>query len=530
MAERTLNTRIKLRYDNYTNWQNSSVQLLAGEVAVCYVESNNSEIKNTAPTVLFKVGDGSHTFKDLKWASARAADVYDWAKAENKPGYNASEIVYGSNSNVEAALDDRYTKGQIDSKIQEIQGALEADTNTTYRFDTSVANKIVVYSKNIGSDAELKVCEFTVDFSALNNEISGIKGTLNQYGQTISSHGTRLDSLETDKADKTQLGNYYTKTESDNKFLTEHQSLAEYRKAADQDGIDAAQNAEIAKKLDKSEFNTEIAKYETVVNADLVRGRVTTLEGKVSNLTGAFTFQGQYNSFSELPAASSANKGHVYLIGDLEYVSDGSQWIQLGQGGEFVLKTVYNQHLTDQSNKDAAQDGRLDVLEGKVNNWKKLEITDPTPGDGKILVDGVEMNVYNDSALVGRVEVLEGAKHTHSNKSVLDGISAEKVSNWDNAEKNAKEYADGIVKIQKERIDEYAQIIAGHGTRLDNIEADYLDSSDKEEINNTITTKVEAERDRALGVEGQLSNRIKNVEDNYLSKDDVIIWNCGGAN
>ena len=30
---------------------------------------------------MFKVGDGEHTFNELDWTSALAADVYDWAKA-----------------------------------------------------------------------------------------------------------------------------------------------------------------------------------------------------------------------------------------------------------------------------------------------------------------------------------------------------------------------------------------------------------------------------------------------------------------
>jgi hypothetical protein len=99
MAERTLNTRIKLRYASYAEWQNSSVQLLPGELAVCYIEANNSEIKNTAPTVLFKVGDGEHVFKDLKWSSARAADVYDWAKAESRPEYTKGDVGLGNVDN-----------------------------------------------------------------------------------------------------------------------------------------------------------------------------------------------------------------------------------------------------------------------------------------------------------------------------------------------------------------------------------------------------------------------------------------------
>lgn len=185
MAERKLNTRIQLRYASYSDWMNSSLKLLPGEVAVCYVEAANDEIKNTAPTVLFKVGDGEHTFSELQWSSARAADVYDWAKEPTRPTYSKADVGLSNVRNVEG-----YSKDEVDAKIQEIQGALEADTNTTYRFDLSAGNKITIYSKEIGG-AEVKVGEFAVDFSALESEISTIKGNI----ETINSN----------KADKTQV-------------------------------------------------------------------------------------------------------------------------------------------------------------------------------------------------------------------------------------------------------------------------------------------------------------------------------------
>ena len=37
-----------------------------------------------------------------------------------------------------------------------------------------------------------------------------------------------------------------------------------------------------------------------------------------------------------------------------------------------------------------------------------------------------------------------GKRHEHDNKSVLDGITSGKVTAWDNAEKNAKDYADSL--------------------------------------------------------------------------------------
>ena len=49
-----------------------------------------------------------------------------------------------------------------------------------------------------------------------------------------------------------------------------------------------------------------------------------------------------------------------------------------------------------------------------------------------------------DSALAEKVNAASEGNHSHLNKDVLDGITADKVSAWDAAEGNAKAYADGI--------------------------------------------------------------------------------------
>lgn len=92
MAENRIYTKIALKYNDYAYWTTSDVTTqenkthadyvpLKGEVCFCEIPKNNSAA-TTAPTVLFKVGDGKTPFKTLKWASALAADVYDWAKVD----------------------------------------------------------------------------------------------------------------------------------------------------------------------------------------------------------------------------------------------------------------------------------------------------------------------------------------------------------------------------------------------------------------------------------------------------------------
>lgn len=51
-----------------------------------------------------------------------------------------------------------------------------------------------------------------------------------------------------------------------------------------------------------------------------------------------------------------------------------------------------------------------------------------------------------------RIQALEAIDHDHSNKTVLDGITAEKVAAWDAAEQNAKTYADGLNTAMAARV------------------------------------------------------------------------------
>ena len=86
--EKTLNTRIQLKHGTLAEWQagkyNKTEYLKAGEVAIVTlgtdVETNHPTDNTNTHPVLFKVGTGSHYFDALPWASALAADVYDWAK------------------------------------------------------------------------------------------------------------------------------------------------------------------------------------------------------------------------------------------------------------------------------------------------------------------------------------------------------------------------------------------------------------------------------------------------------------------
>lgn len=90
-----LQTRLVNRWDTLDNWNNSTLTLLEGEIALAYVETKQEKSDANGnihieyvPTYIMKVGaknkDGRlQTFKELPLLHAPASDVYAWAKLEN---------------------------------------------------------------------------------------------------------------------------------------------------------------------------------------------------------------------------------------------------------------------------------------------------------------------------------------------------------------------------------------------------------------------------------------------------------------
>ena len=155
MAEKILNTRIQLKYGTLSEWQqgkyNKSEKLKKGEIAIVTlgpdVETNHpTDATNTHP-ILFKVGTEEHYFDALPWASALAADVYDWAKKASPDWNDFSEIpgakigfnvkAEGSGNAVTAATWDAstktltLTKGETFATKKELDDAILAINNIT---------------------------------------------------------------------------------------------------------------------------------------------------------------------------------------------------------------------------------------------------------------------------------------------------------------------------------------------------------------------------------------------------------------
>ena len=139
MAEKTLNTRVLLRYDLYENWTTNNPVLKAGEMAIATITSGDTQEVNSvlAPQVLIKVGDGTSNYNALPFVSAKSADVYGWAKAAVKPEYQASEIK-NLDTFINTTIQDTDTQYKI-VKVTDYQYKLMSKIKAEADYTTEVA-------------------------------------------------------------------------------------------------------------------------------------------------------------------------------------------------------------------------------------------------------------------------------------------------------------------------------------------------------------------------------------------------------
>lgn len=298
MANTTFNTRIKLKYDTLANWTtNKTKVLLQGEVGLCYVPAVTNGTTTTAPTVLFKVGDGTTTWKNLPWGSGLAADVYDWAKAAAKPSYDYSEI--------------------------KNTPTMTVDTNTTYKLvqDGTDKYKFTLQSKEKNSENWIPVSTITIPD--------------NNNNQTITVGST---SFGKDDAVKLVAGDGITITpDSTGKTITI--TASKVANATNATSANKVANA-LTLQIDgttKATFDGSSAKTFNVTAADL---GLSSAMHFIGTATVAITEDSKVDPKITGYNFANAQKGDVVLYNHLEFVWNGTKWEKLGDDSSYALKTI----------------------------------------------------------------------------------------------------------------------------------------------------------------------------------------------
>ena len=128
MATKTLNTRIQLKYDSYSEWTSKNPTLLAGEMAIATLgnaadKSTITPDNGTHPIVI-KVGPGA--YNSLPFVSALAADVYSWAKQDEATFVaNFLNLKTSNNKTMKDVLDGIFaTDAELTSAIGGVQTSI----------------------------------------------------------------------------------------------------------------------------------------------------------------------------------------------------------------------------------------------------------------------------------------------------------------------------------------------------------------------------------------------------------------------
>jgi hypothetical protein len=213
-------------------------------------------------------------------------------------------------------------------------------------------------------------------------------------------------------------------------------------------------------KADQTALEAEIARAtaaegQNATDIDALEGRMDTAEGKITTLVGADTGKSVRAIANEELAAQLIPED---AQDSLDTLAEIAAWIQ--------------SHPDDASAMNAAIAALQAILDGigDTESGEKATVVAYVTDAIAALNIGDYAKASALTALAGRVTALEGATHTHANKAlldtyaqtetdladavakkhehtnktVLDGITSEKVAKWDAAEQNAKDYADGL--------------------------------------------------------------------------------------
>lgn len=206
-----IKTKIALKTLSYAEWDaiKDTYKPLKGEVCVCAIPEGNAAA-TTAPTVMFKVGDGTNFFGALKWASALAADVYGWAKE------NALFIHKDGTGNVVSGVEwDASLNGGKGGVKYTTAAVATAEGLEELQKDVAAIEKDITDNRDAWGKYEDTRYSFSTDGDKL-----VVKKTLytNGVAGTEEAVGT-YEFLTADEVAETLKG-YYTKGEADGKFVT----------------------------------------------------------------------------------------------------------------------------------------------------------------------------------------------------------------------------------------------------------------------------------------------------------------------
>ena len=419
MANKTFNTRICMKNDTYAQWVEKNPVLLKGEIAVVVIPADTGAVQGE-PVTLFKVGDGTKKFSQLDFIGAKAADVYSWAKAANKPEYQAAEI-----------------KGLADYISGEIQ-----DTDTQYKIEADAGNarKFYLYSKSLnGSWGTTPVSTIEIPETVYTLATGSANGTVSFNGSDVAVKGlgsaayTNADAYDASGSADAALAS--AKTYADGKDA----AIAAAKKAGDdaQADVDALEG-KVGTVPDDKTVVQMISEAQAAATYDdtALKNRVSATETAIDTLngTGAGSVKKQVADavagiVADAPEAYDTLKEISDWITD--HADDASAMNTQINANKSAIEKLNGSNTSDGSVAKAVKDAQ-DALQANINtkvdkvSGKGLSTNDYTTAEKNKLsgiAEGAQVNVI-ETVKVNGVALTPSSKAV--NVSVPTGALASK--------------------------------------------------------------------------------------------------------
>jgi chromosome segregation ATPase len=465
MANRTLNTRLVLRYDKYQNWiidteatrlakTGANLVLAKGEIGLCEVNSD---------TVVFKVGDGDRPFKDLPWASANAADVPSWAKASEVELIDNKLVFIGGNPDgtdkeipfnyvtldeVKAITDD------LESRVAVLEATFEGDS------DSGLDNSLIESAKAY-TDTEIA------------EVISTLHATEAALEDSISSNTTAISNIEK------KLGGEYS--ESNTVYSAITVNTANIASNASDIAANTADIAELGSRIEKVE--AEIREYPA--------GGTTSPSGDLASRVAQN--EADIKSIQELVVEGGALESRIAeneaSIADISDRADYLTAIVKGYTTEGAIKVAIE--ATDRKASEAqTKANNLATIVGNENSGLVQLVNLVKDTTDVIVIDIADLVTRVDTAESTIADIQSIINSTDSNAKLREDITDIQSIVKTGANANATLRADltalqdlvnnkdaGLGKV-KEIADEAASLAADNASRISVIEEDYLKEAD----------------------------------------------------
>ena len=530
-----INTRIQLKHDTLANWNSSSIALKYGEAAVAFVDTATTDAHGNiihVPTALLKFGDstGTKTFKDLPFASALAADVYNWAKAHTVV-LNGKNLVFQkadgtvvhsvalnflTEADAQELLKSYYTKTEIDTKLEAINKTItDLDVSALAGRVTTVENTL----KTHGDIVTHNVAEFAT--AAQGTTADNTAATIATYGDIVTHNAEDFDAAGAANTVNEALEAYKT---SNNEALAGVQATAE-----------AARTEE--------EVNSQIDTKITALNLG------TTYE-PIGAETRAKNYVDQKFTDANLAQYTTEQEVKDIVDGVIAGAADDETYNSLTKLVDYI--DTHGGEAAEMAQAIETLEGKVGTLEGKpaygitatqITNWdnevgaKALAETKTTAAEVKTQIEAYKYATEADLTLAeNRVTALEGKPAA--------GITADQITNWNN-EVGAKELAGtktttAEVKVQ---IEEYGYVqkseATGYNDILTKTEAaqTYLTQADAESVKVTNATNADNATKATQDAAGNVitTTYATKAEVQALTTDDIDggtetwYFNCGTA-